>query len=311
MTNKQENKYSMELALRDFLNQNATITETIPHFGILFPEFTDNINQIQIIREQQEADRTGIAVRKERLRNDLIDLAIDVSRKTEAYSKMTNNSVLEKEVHYSESYLKFCADTIFKDCALLIHDKANSNLADLETYGVTESILAELKKAIDQFNEAIPKPRLGITEKKQATDQLTNLFQANDVILAKFDKLIEIVRKSQPLFYAAYKDNRKIIETGTISLSIKGMVTDEKSGKPVKGAMLTFSLEDESGQSSNGKPYLVKKTADKGRFMIRNLHSGIYTVTIQKNGFADEVTSIAVSDRETSELNVQLRRNIA
>jgi hypothetical protein len=311
MNNKQESKYSMELALYDFLNQNANITATIPNFEILFPEFKANINQIQIIREQQEADRTGIAVKKEHLRNDLIDLAIDVSRKTEAYSKMTNNSILEKEVHYSESDLKRYADTILEDCALLIHNKANSNLADLKTYGVTENLLAELKSAIELFHDAIPKPRLGITKKKQATDQLELLFKANDAILEKFDILIEIVRKSEPVFYAAYRDNRKIIETGTVSLAVKGMVTDKESGKPVKGAMITFSLKGESEQSSNVKPYLVKKTAGKGRFKIRNLHSGIYNVTIKKNGFADEITTIAVSDRETSELNIQLRRNIA
>ncbi len=301
----------MELALRDFLNQNANITSTIPNFDTLFPEFTDNINQIQIIRENQEVDRTGIAAKKEQLRNDLIALALDVSRKTEAYSKMTDNLVLENEVHYSESDFKRSADTILKDRAMLIYNKANSDLAVLETYGITESILKSLKNAIDLYNDAIPKPRLGITEKKQATDKLDILFKANDAILEKFDKLIEVVRTNQASFYSSYKDNRKVIVKGNISLAVKGMVTDATSGEPLKGATVTLSPDSVSESVSKGKPYVVKKTAEKGRFKIKNLHAGIYYVTIKKNGFADQVTTIAVSDGETSELNVYLRKNLA
>jgi hypothetical protein len=53
----------------------------------------------------------------------------------------------------------------------------------------------------------------------------------------------------------------------------------------------------------------VKKTAEKGGFNIKSLPAGIYTVTIKKNGFADQITTIAVSDGEMSELNVQLAKS--
>jgi hypothetical protein len=58
MTSNQENRYSMEVALRNFLNQNATITSSLPHFGT---SFSDNLDKIGIIREQQENDKSGIA----------------------------------------------------------------------------------------------------------------------------------------------------------------------------------------------------------------------------------------------------------
>jgi hypothetical protein len=81
---------------------------------------------------------------------------------------------------------------------LLIHDKAEANLKDLAPYGVTPEALAALK--IELFNAFIPKPRLIITEKKQATEQLAQLFAANDQLLEKIDALVEIVRLSQPEF---------------------------------------------------------------------------------------------------------------
>ena len=210
------------------------LPQPLPNFTSLFTSFTGNINQIQVIREQQEADKTGIAVNKDQLRADLVAKALDISRKTEAYAKMTNNALLTKEVHYSETDLSRAADTILKDRALLIHNKANANLAALATYGVNAAALTALKTAIDLYNAAIPKPRLGITEKKQATDQLEKLFKANDDLLAKFDTLVEIVRLSQPVFYTAYWDNRKVIATGTGTLSLKATVTDAATGIGIK-----------------------------------------------------------------------------
>jgi len=47
MNNIQESKFSMKLGMRDFLNKNAAITSTLPTFGELFPQFNDNLSQIQ------------------------------------------------------------------------------------------------------------------------------------------------------------------------------------------------------------------------------------------------------------------------
>lgn len=311
MTNKQESKYSMKLALRDFLNQNATITATIPNFGTLFPTFTGNINQIQIIREQQETDKTGIAVNKDLLRADLVAKALDVSRKTEAYAKMTNNAVLTKEVHYSETDLKKAADSILKDRALLIHDKANANLAALASYGVTAVVLTALKNAIDLFNASIPKPRLGITEKKQATDQLEKLFKANDVILEKFDTLVEVIRLSQPAFYAAYKDNRKVVETGNGSLALTATITDAVSGAGVKGVKVSFAQQNGTLKAAAAKAEkpLVKTTAEKGIFKIKSLPAGTYTATIIKPGYKEQVVTVTVADGDMTELIVELEKS--
>jgi hypothetical protein len=311
MTNKQESKYSMELVLRDFLNQNATITATIPNFGTLFPTFTANINQIQVIREQQEADKTGIADNKEMLRADLIAKTMDVIRKTEAYAKMTNNAVLAKEVHYSESDLKKVSDTILKDRALLIYDRANANLAALATYGITAATLTALKSAIDLFSASIPKPRLGITEKKQATDQLDKLFKANDAIIEKFDTLVEVIRLTQPVFYATYKSNRKVIDTSKGSLALTATITDAATGAGIRGVKVTFEPQNGSAKASTAKAEkpLVKVTAEKGIFKVKRLPEGTYTATVNKPGFKELVVTVTISDGDMTDLNLGLEKN--
>jgi hypothetical protein len=180
MNRNQENSYAMGVALRDFLNQNATITSPLPEFGNFFTLFSDNLNHVHVIREQQEMDKTGFAENKEQLKSDLIAKAMDISRKTGVYAQLSHNVVLFNEVHYSETDLKKSPGYILEDRARLIHDKANANLTALEPYGVTAEALIDLKNATDLFTGAILKPRQGIMEKKQATEQLANLFKAND-----------------------------------------------------------------------------------------------------------------------------------
>ncbi len=52
----------------------------------------------------------------------------------------------------------------------------------------------------------------------------------------------------------------------------------------------------------------MKKSAVKGGFNIKSLAAGVYTVTVKKLGFADQVITVTVMDGEMCEVNVQLTR---
>ena len=308
MTHKQESKYSMKLAVRDFLIKNGTITATLPGYGALFTLYLANIAQIQVIREQQEIDKSGIKDNKDLLRVDLVTKAYDVGKKTEVYAKMNNNAILAKEVHYTETELNKAADSKLKDKALLIYDRANANLTALAPYGITAAILTALKAAINLFNAAIPTTRTGKTETKAATDQLAILFAANDDLLAKFDLLVEVVRLSQPAFYSAYKDNRKVIDTANGSLALTALITDALTGEAIKGAKATFVLQNATNKAvttKTEKPF-VKTTALKGIFKIKSLADGIYTVTIEKTGYKTVTVTVNIANGDMTVLNVQL-----
>ena len=54
---------------------------------------------------------------------------------------------------------------------------------------------------------------------------------------------------------------------------------------------------------------VIKKTAEKGGFNIKSLPLGMYTVTITKVGYADQVATVAVADGELTDLNIQLSKN--
>src|SRR5690348_11696303 len=148
MTTKQENRFSMQLVARDYLNANSAIVATLPNCGGYVAAVQTGITQVQLIREQQEVDKTGLAESKSQLRSNLVSLAMDTVRKVAAYASNVNNVVLLNEVNYSESDLKRCPDTILRDTCQVIFSRANANAGVLVSYGVAITGLASLQTAI-------------------------------------------------------------------------------------------------------------------------------------------------------------------
>ncbi len=310
MNNYQESKLSMYLVVRDYMITNATILNSLPNFSTNQTAFQNAITQIQASGELQNFDKTGIAGSKSQLKQTLVTLAADNSRKLTAYAKFTNNQILLNEVSYSESDLKRRVGTNLKDAAQGIYDRAQPIVASLATYGITAATQTALLNAINAFNTAIPKPRLGITEKKQSTAQLAALFKTADSALGNIDTAVEIVRLTQVVFYDSYKAARKLIMTGGGSVSVKGIVTDASTGEPLKSVTLKFSTNGTSAKlkATNGNGGLTKKTADKGGFMIRTLAEGTYQVTITKPGYKEQTVTVNVSNGEMSQLEIKLEK---
>jgi hypothetical protein len=199
----QERKLSMYYEVKDFLTANAMVVNTLPNFAGFNTQFNGYVSQIETLRKQQEADKTGIAKNKDLLKEDLIAKAADVARKVGAYAAVVNNTVLAAEVGYSKSDFRKCADTILRDRAQVVYDRANANVANLAAYGVTAAVLTALQTAITTYAGYFAKPKLGISDKKLATDSLADVFALADGVLTdKMDKLVEVVRNSQAVFYA-------------------------------------------------------------------------------------------------------------
>lgn len=292
----QERKLSMYLVVKDLLSQtsNATIVTALPSFGGFLTSFNSGVTSLQTIREAQELDRTGIAVNKNELKIDLIFKAIDIARKVTAYAKANNLSILAGEVSYSESDLKKSADTILRDKCQVIYAKANANLTALATFGVTAALLTALQTAITNYNFAIPRPRLGIVTKKQATNQIKVLFKSIDILLEKMDSIVEVVRNSQLVFYKNYIDARIIIDASYSKLSLRGVVSD-RNELPITGVRVKIK-----------NTTIETKTTAKGNFQLKHLADGIYTLVVSKNGYVEKEVIVNITSGERTEITIVL-----
>jgi hypothetical protein len=307
MTTLQESRLNMYLAVRDFLIPNDAITKDLPGFTANFTLLQETITNIQSFGEQQKFDKTGLARLKNELRQKLITLSIDNSRKLIAYANFSGNTLLINQVKFTTSDFVRMTDTGIKDYAQIIYDRAESNLDALPTYGITADTQKALLDTITAYNDSISRPRIGLTEKSQATKQLILLFDTADIAIGNIDLAAEIIRLTQTTFYTGYRTIRKVVTTSAGSLRLKALATDKKNGEPVRGARFAFKLSGDT-LSINGNGEIVKKTADKGRFRIKSMSSGIYQLVVSKTGYADKVQSVTVADGEMTDLWVELER---
>jgi len=308
MNNTQESTLSMSIGTINYFDKNAAIVSLLPGIAPLFTKFRVNVNAILVLREQQEIDISGISGNKELLRADLAAKAYDIGRKTEVYASLSNNLILEKEVHFPETSLTNATDSKLESRSLIIYEKANANIADLMPYGVTEEDLISLQNAIDFFRASVPTPRSVATEKKQITSQLARLFKENATILEKIDLLVELVRLKHPLFYSGYKDSRKIIPTRTGSLALIAIATDATTGEAIKGVKFTFVHQNGNGEKVKNEAPLVKVTALKGKLNVKNLTEGPYVLTVEKVGFKKQELLVNKAMGDRIKLDVKLEK---
>jgi len=303
----------MYLTADEFLSANDSITTTLPRYQEFRASFQNGISQIRSSNEQQSIDKSGIANKKSQLRKLLVKLGADTSRKIQSYAKIENNQILLSEAKFTESDFKSASDSDLETFAQSTYDTAQTQLGNLAQYGVTNETQNDLIRALTDFRAAMPTPRNGAIGTKLSTEQIAKAFTATDKALDNIDALVEIVRISQPEFYSGYKSARKIIDTAVGSLQVKGFVTDASTGEGLKGATVSFELNNNSNgllkAKASSSESVKKKTADKGGFNIKTLTEGTYSATVSKNGYADVVTTIAVTNGELAMLNVELVKN--
>lgn len=309
MKTKQENRFSMYLAVADFCEKHTGITATLPNFSINLSELKTTNEQIHGIVKTQAANITGTTAGKTNARENLIVLTADTSRKLVAYATLNKNQELATEIKYTESYLRHLPDTTLAVVPKLIYERAQDHLAALAVYMVTPETQAALLQAMDDYMLAMTAPRIKKVALGQAVKQLEALFAAGDEALAAMDVVVEIVRLTAPDFYAGYKLVRKIVESGSGKLAVKGLVTETLSGEPVPGVTISFWPDgDVLKTAATGEASLVKKSAPKGGFNVSSLPAGTYRVSLQKPGYAEQTLTVFVNDGELTTVDVKLAK---
>ena len=313
MDNKQESHLNMQMTTANFCDGNSTTVSSLPAYSTNLQILVESNNQIEEAAESQGTGTGGITSNKKQLRLSLNASASDTARKLISFAKLTNNYTLLGEVNYSESDFKIFSDNEVREKSQVLYNKAQEHISELTEYGITEETQTTLQNNIISFSEVIVAPRMGITNKSQATKQLVDLFKRAATALEKMDAAVEIVKLTEPIFYDGYKSARKIISKGTRKLAVKGLVIENENGEPIKGVTVTFTLNDATDQlkaaSSEGQAELTKTTAAKGGFNIKSLAAGIYKASFKKMGYVEQLVTVNVNDGEITVVEVKLSKN--
>lgn len=308
MNTEQRIKLNMQLTVRNCVTQNETVANSIPKFSENYLILQSTTNEIQEIGKLQGTNRTGIASDKNKLKKTLIALAAKNSRKITALAAFINSDALLKEVRYNEAQLERLAETTLIEKAMTIYSSAEANIGKLAEHGITPETQKVFIDTITALNNALKTPRSSIAEKKKATERLTVLFQTADNAIEMMDFAVGIVKDEQVDFVTAYKTSRKLVDISTGNVSLKAKATDITNGTPLKGVIFTFTPESARASVTGGNGQMVKKTATKGSFQIKNMPAGTYKVLVQKPGYKEKEVSVSISDGERSDLKVELEK---
>jgi hypothetical protein len=308
MNTEQRIKLNMQLTVRNCVTLNEAVAKTIPKFMENYSILQNTTSEIQAIGQLQETDKTGVASDKNKLKKTLIAMAAKNSRKIAALAKFINSDKLLNEVRYNEAQLERLAETSLIEKAMTIYSNAEENMGKLAEHGITPETQKGFLETITALNIVLKTPRSTIGERKKSTQRLTVLFETADNALEMMDFAVGIVKDEQADFVAAYKSARKLVDTNTGNVSLKAMATNIANKKPLKGVIFTFTPENDSESFAAGNSQIVKKTATRGSFQIRNMPAGTYKVLVQKPGYKDKEVTVSISDGERSELNVVLEK---
>lgn len=300
MNSKQDSRFKMYLTVRIFLLSNPAILAKLPNSAEFMAALDAAIDQILSTSEQNHYSTKGVTDNKKQLRDNLTTLTVDNSAKMQAYGRYLHDTVLLAETKFTSSALRKIPALELVDISNGLYNRIQSNIDKVTSYNLTVDTQTNFRLAIDAFTESIPQPRQSQLKSRENTLLETQGFAAADEALSNIDTLVEIVKLTEPTFYAGYKNARKIVEQGSGSLQVQGYITEAENQKPIPLATVTFRL--------NGKSEVVleKETAAKGGFMIKSLPEGIYDVTVTKVGFKPKTITTAVRWDELSNLDVEL-----
>ena len=297
MNSKQSSTKTMLRRVSNFFKKFLTILDVLPNFTPLRSEFDANLTQLDTLENQQAQDLSGLRTKKEDMKASTAQKVLDMCHRLEAFAKITGDVVLAKKVHFSDTYLPKLPDNTFMTTCNIVYDLANENQAMAMEYGITIPMVADLKMTIDAYKAVVDAPKEGTTEKKQATDQLANLFANEAEVLDKIDSLVEMIRYSNPTVYAEYWDTRRI-EYRSGSLSVKCEVTDAATSLPLGGAIIGFYLD--------GTLILEKTTSNTGGITAKGFDDGTYTVNVTRIGYAPQTLMVNILDVEMTSFKVAM-----
>lgn len=303
MTSRQESKLNMYTAVLTHCNADPLIPPTVPAFATALAAFAIKHTAIFTTSTAEAAVIGGYAVDKATKRNSLCTQAADVAAAVYAYAVATNDLVLKEKMDISFSELKKLKDELLVQACSNIHADATAIVASLVPYGLTAAVLTSFNTNCTTYLTSVPIPRNAVSTRKAHGAALKQLFKEADAILkSQMDKLINQFKTNHPLFHAAYKHNRIILDPATSATQLIGTITTPSAGgapdggSPIPGVSIQVQ----------GTTYITTNQPN-GEYKLKIPIPGAYNITFAKPGYTTiTILNITITLGQTTVLDMQL-----
>jgi len=302
MNKRQNSQYKMLETVETHFNSNAAIWSSNPLISDAKATLSDNVLQIMAAMTLQRNDSVGATADKTTLRKDLEEKAFFISTAICAYISLNSGQKeLYKTVYIPKSTLSRAREA---DLLLYIEELQGVAVAELENlgpYGVFEVTITELTGARSAFYDMLRTPAEVTASRKEATEAIAVLLHQTITLLDDtMDRLVEVLRRSEPKFVDVYFSERRIHKVGTRAVSLE-ITTVNAAGKiPLAKAQIEVM-----------GTRIKRKSSEKGQNRVQNLKEGNYTLLVSHPDFVSQTIPFTIIGSETTLLVVEMLEKVA
>ena len=308
MEKRRSNKISMFFNVETLLTNRSAILNPIAGYAAYNAEYIVNTGKLKGYTEIKQYDIRGNTEDKVEAREKLIQFIMDGCSRLIAISLLSSNNVLIKEAKYTLTDLRQFDENELIDAAQAIRDRLQTNLTALAVYGITTTTQANFSSAISTYSNACRKFSAAQIARKANNQKIDDAIAAVDLTLKKIDIIVNMLRYSHPDFFKEYWMTRHIGKKGIRYTSFIGQVNDFLTKTFIKGVSITFELDPSSENYQEGLAPIIKRSAKKGGFYIKNIKAGIYLLTAKKHGYKDKQVRIVINKGETTRLTIEMEK---
>jgi hypothetical protein len=275
---------------------NSAWNTNIP-FVAAVQELDDNINDIRDLSSTQNSDNRGIKHDKDNRRDSLQNQTFAAAGILTFYASTINNRKLLEKVSLTRTDLERARDNALAGIAEQVYQEAAANSTPALPYGLTATMITDLRSAIDEFVKYISKPRDARVGKKEATEQLVKVFaDTNILLLERLDKGMELYVKTNNTFYTKYFKGRIIVNSPTIKRALEIRFEDAEDKTAITGVTVTVDKK------------IKRRSSAKGNSRVQNLVGEKHSLKAAHPGFLPASENFTIISGETTRLVIKMKK---
>lgn len=215
MNRDQFNRTEMFSTVAAHMQTNLALWSGVPALVQTMAEFNQNIQFIAAKMMHQQTPITGAAVQKAQVRLQFEEAILEIADQIAAFGAAIHDMNLAAQAELTLSALDKMPDDALEETGVRIAALLLANQAALEDYGLVGEDLDALNALKTQFHNAKTMPRTAIAGRASETDTLPVLITATTSLLRnRLDKQMTKFKKGNPVFFAAYRTARVIVDRG-------------------------------------------------------------------------------------------------
>lgn len=215
MEKRNENKLVMLKTSMSLLQQKRNKWKDMPPLLAAIETLNSLLAQLDLLRQLVGSDQKGVVIAKDKIQENLIAAAFEVSSILTAFAVQTNDAVLQSQVDFPISHLRNLRDDELGNFCRALLQLATDQGANLEPYCNSATQISDFNVLIESYEQRLPNRRISVSERKAANKKIKTLLSESMLVTTEqIDRLMVKFKTTDPDFYNAYLNARKIVDYG-------------------------------------------------------------------------------------------------